>query len=260
MDNQFLIIAGILIFLLGVLLILKYNKRRHKRRSKMAERPGYNSSSDHDFDDQAFESQFDEQPDPLFDPPILTEVEEVADFDEIASEKTTPETIHEDEKDSPPPSPKKEERKPEMLIVLYVIAQQDSDFVGRDVLTVFEDVGLRYGKMDIFHHYGIGEIKIQKSIFSVASMVEPGTFKPERMSDFVTPGLVFFMRLPGPFGGRVAFELMLNNAHRIAEVLEGTILDEAHAQLDQKKITTLRERIANFEQHSPNLSMLKRFS
>jgi cell division protein ZipA len=160
----------------------------------------------------------------------------------------------------PAPRIKKPEPKSEMIIALYVVAQRQSLFTGRDVLTVFEDLGLQYGKMKIFHHYGIGELKVQQAIFSIANMMEPGTFNPQDMEAFTTEGLVLFMRLPGPFGGRVAFELMLNNAERLAEALEGTVEDEQHIPLNHKKISALREKIANFEQRSTNLSMLKRFS
>ena len=147
-----------------------------------------------------------------------------------------------------------------MIIALYVIAQHESGFAGTELLTLLEELGLKFGEMSIFHHHGFGELKIQQAVFSLANMVEPGTFDPQYMSDFSTTGLALFMRLPGPFGGRVAFELMLNNAQRIVESLKGILVDEKQVPLDQKKIGILRDRIANFEQRSMSLSMLKRFS
>lgn len=163
--------------------------------------------------------------------------------------------------DSPKEQPlKKAARKSEMIIVLYVITKRESGFTGMEILTVLEELGLKYGDMNIFHHYGFGDNKLEQAVFSLANMVEPGTFNPQRMANFSTTGLALFMRLPGPFGGRVAFELMLNSAQKMAEVLEGTIEDERHTQLTQKLMTSLRERIANFEQRNTHLSMLKRFS
>jgi cell division protein ZipA len=114
--------------------------------------------------------------------------------------------------------------------------------------------------MKIFHHYGIGEIKVKKPVFSIANMLEPGTFDVQRISKFVSPGLVLFMRLPGPFGGRVAFELMLNNAQKIAEILEGILEDDKHQPMTPQTINLLRERIANFERRDTPLSLRKRFS
>jgi cell division protein ZipA len=55
------------------------------------------------------------------------------------------------------------------------------------------------------------------------------------------------MQLPGPLGGRVAFELMLNTAQRVADVLEGTLIDEREQVLTSEIIVELRDRIAQFE-------------
>jgi len=148
----------------------------------------------------------------------------------------------------------------ELIIPIYVVTRSEYGFAGKDIITVLEDLGLRYGEKKIFHHYGVGEIRIKKPVFSVANMMEPGAFDLQQIEDFATPGLVLFMRLPGPFGGRVAFELMLNTAQKLAESLEGSLTDERHISLTSQTIHLLRERIANFEQREVRLSMIKRFS
>lgn len=148
---------------------------------------------------------------------------------------------------------------PELILALYVVPQHGG-FQGHDILDVLEELGLRYGDMKIFHHYGVGEIKVRKPVFSLANMLEPGTFDVQRISKFVSPGLVLFMRLPGPFGGRVAFELMLKSAQKIADILEGTLKDDKHQLLTPQTIHLLRERIANFERRDTPLSLRKRFS
>jgi len=55
------------------------------------------------------------------------------------------------------------------------------------------------------------------------------------------------MRLPGPFGGRVAFELMLNNAQRLADSLNGVLQDEQRRVLDPQTTEALRQKIIEFE-------------
>jgi cell division protein ZipA len=150
-------------------------------------------------------------------------------------------------------------RQAELIIVLYVVTQH-SGFPGPDIFDVLADLGLRYGEKQIFHHYGVGEIKVKKPVFSVANMLEPGIFDPQHLSKFVSPGLALFTRLPGPFGGRVAFELMLSNAQQIAELLEGSLEDEKHEPLSPQVINVIRERIANFERRETHLSLRKRFS
>lgn len=260
--NDFFLILGIIIVVVIVAIILWRRKRRRRRRrvAEMADRPERDLYTDSYFDEPVINLDSDDKPDPLFDAPFIEDSVLTSDTDIIneAVQRDT-ETISPAEK-HPEPPPKPREIKSEMIIALYVVAKRESGFAGRELLALLENLGLKHGKMRIFHHYGIGELKVQNAVFSLANMVEPGTFEPQHMSTFSTPGLVLFMRLPGPFGGRVAFELMLNNAARIAEELEGIIEDEAHAPMTQKTITRLRERIANFEQRSPNLSMLKRSS
>jgi len=296
MNNLFLILSLIAfaILVLGSLLIWKRkgSRRRRRRKIDMAARPE-NDFTDNYFDNHLQPLSSNDKPDPLFDDPILDELAPIPEIEEAIKTQNTllpekeailgpkieeleeletesllqTETLpavsekQEETVQTPPASSvKREDKKSEMIIVLYVVAQRQSVFTGRDILTVFEDLGLQYGQMKIFHHYGIGELKVQQAIFSIANLMEPGTFNPHQMDDFTTEGLVLFMRLPGPFGGRVAFELMLNNAGKLAEVLEGTVEDERHTPLNQKLIGALRDKIANFEQRSSNLSMLKRFS
>ncbi len=138
----------------------------------------------------------------------------------------------------------------QFIIVLRVIAHGQQKFAGSDIFAVLEDLGLNYGDMRIFHHYGVGEMKVKKPVFSVANLVEPGIFDPKEREYFTTPGLALFMQLPGPLGGRVAFELMLNTAQRVADVLEGALIDEREQLLTTETIAELRERIAQFE-HRP---------
>ncbi len=160
-----------------------------------------------------------------------------------------PKELTEPEEGIPQSSEKLPSKKPpkELIIFLYVIAKQNQNFSGTDIFSVLDEVGVNYGDMKIFHHYGVGELKVKQAVFSIANMLEPGTFDPQFMDDFKTSGLVLFMRLPGPLGGRVSFELMLNNAQRIAEMLEGQVKDERRRNLEQEMINTLRARIAEFE-------------
>ena len=128
------------------------------------------------------------------------------------------------------------------------------------MIKTLEALGLKYGNFDIFHHYGVGALKSDKAVFSVANLVEPGTLNPEEMFDLSTPGLAFFMRLPGPFGGKIALELMLKNAEELANSLGGTLQDELYTPLEEKKITAMRDKIAIFEQGGNNSSNPQKLS
>jgi cell division protein ZipA len=253
MNNLHWISIAIIIVLVILIIGWRYWQRRQKRRKQMAQ-----PSEENEFYEEE-EEYFEKPPAPeaiednnnLFASPLIERKAKPSEFD--SPKEITPIDEAELEADVLPPSPS------ELLVVFYVVAQK-SGFLGKDLLAILEDLGLKYGDMSIFHHYGLGELKVKKPIFSVANITEPGTFEPQEMADLLTPGVALFMRLPGPFGGRVAFELMLNSAKRIAETMEGSIVDERHKFLDQKKITALRERIANFEQRSVHYSMLKQFN
>jgi cell division protein ZipA len=163
---------------------------------------------------------------------------------EAAPKPDAPEKLEKIEKPARPAKPK---APPELIIALLIQAPPGEAFKGADIMAAMEDVGLQYGAMQIFHHHGIEGNTSKQAVFSVANLVEPGTLDPARMEEFTSPGLAIFMRLPGPLSGRVAFELMLNNAYRLAELLDGELLDGRRQPLDPPQLAELRGQIENFE-------------
>ncbi len=133
-----------------------------------------------------------------------------------------------------------------LIVALSLVAPTDAPFPGPELLGAFDEVGLTFGDMDIFHHYGMAPTSARVAVFSVASLVEPGTFDPGAMDDFSTPGLALFMQLPGPVDGQVGLELMLNTGQRLKDLLGGELRDERRSVLTQQTIAHLRERIAEF--------------
>jgi cell division protein ZipA len=248
MSNSILIVSIIIALLVIAALAWRYWRRRRRRRIKMAEQHSEPDLYTDYFDEPTLDAN-DPPENLLEEPPLVDNVVEPPPLTEPLAETTQPEATT-----TQIPLPD------ELIIVLYVVTQQEPGFLGTDIFTVLEDLGLRYGDMQIFHHYGVGELKVKKPVFSIANMLEPGIFDPQKMTEFASPGLALFMRLPGPFGGRIAFELMLNSAKKIAEVLEGILQDEEHLPLEPKKISQLREKIAQFEQRSVSLAMTKRFN
>ena len=249
MNNLYWVLGLIAIIISAVLIWKRYKRKRNRKVANMAAHPEGDLYTDSYFDEPLIEN---EGKSAFYAPVVVDEI--------ISTPEATPSSDQMLDEEPPKEANSSKERKSEMIVALYVITKNEMGFTGTDVLTVLEGLGLKYGKMSIFHHYGVGELKVQEPVYSIANMVEPGIFDPQYMSNFNTSGLVFFMRLPGPFGGRVAFELLLNHAQRIAESLDGILMDEGNVPLVQKKIGSLRDRIANFEQRSSSLSMLKRFS
>jgi cell division protein ZipA len=94
----------------------------------------------------------------------------------------------------PPAEPLASRSIPPEVIVINVLARNGAKFGGTDLLEAFLRNGLKFGDMNIFHRIQPASKEVQ---FSVASAVEPGTFDLSAMEAFKTPGVSFFMRMPG---------------------------------------------------------------
>jgi cell division protein ZipA len=128
---------------------------------------------------------------------------------------------------------------PRFILQLNILAR-NGKFSGEDLLKTTKELGLQYGDMAIFHRKDIGSGKI---LFSMASMVEPGTFPQKKLAEFSTPGVTLFAQLPGPRDGLAIFSDMLFTAERIASMLSGEIQDQHHSDLTKQTIGHIREQI-----------------
>jgi len=133
---------------------------------------------------------------------------------------------------------------PEEVYALHVVAAPDRPFPGPALLQSFAAGGLSHGRFDIFHYMPVGG---GEPLFSVANMVKPGTFDPDAMERFTSPGLAMFMGLPGPRDPRAAFESMLSLGRRLAEDLGGELRDDRRNILTGQTVQSYRDRIAEFE-------------
>jgi cell division protein ZipA len=132
------------------------------------------------------------------------------------------------------------------VFMLNVVARSRDGFRGEDILHILLACDLRFGDMNFFHRHefeaGRGAIQ-----FSVANMMQPGVFDIDRMGDLATPGLVFFVTLPGPEDMMKAFDYMLETAQAVARNLEGDVLDEARNPLSKQSLEHSRQQIRDLE-------------
>jgi cell division protein ZipA len=102
---------------------------------------------------------------------------------------------------------------------------------------------LQHGKYGIFHRaHADGSF-----VFSVASMVEPGTFELEKMSETPYPGITMFTQLPGPVPGMHALNELIACARRLQASLGGTLQDERGVPLTVHRIERMRQEVREFE-------------
>ena len=126
------------------------------------------------------------------------------------------------------------------LVVINLVAPLDHPYSGPDLLTAIQGANIVYGDMNIFHHRVKGH---RRPVFSVANLVEPGTFNPPAMDDFLTPGLTFFMRLPGQVKGPQALDQMIRSAQHILTSLGGSLCDQRRRPLGKQAIAKLRDEV-----------------
>lgn len=133
----------------------------------------------------------------------------------------------------------------ERLEVVYVIAGGGERFVGVRLQELFANQGLEHGELEIFHKRDAEG----RTLFSVANLVEPGTFDPATMDTLSTPGLALFVRLPGPTSAEIAFDRMIGTARALADALEGRVLDQQHSTMTRQTEQHLRDQMRAFDLH-----------
>ncbi|KAF1006460.1 MAG: Cell division protein ZipA [Luteibacter sp.] len=134
----------------------------------------------------------------------------------------------------------------ERIVSLYVVSREGMKFSGADLVVAAEKVGLEFGDMGIYHRLVDGHPE-QGPIFSVANLVKPGNFDMARVATLQTPGLSFFMALPGPINALDAWEAMLPTAQRLAELLDGLVLDEERNALGRQRIAHIRDELRGWD-------------
>jgi hypothetical protein len=135
---------------------------------------------------------------------------------------------------------------PEKIITLFVLAPTGVPFRGSFLMEAMGEAGLQYGDLQIFHSID-RQAGRDDMLFSVANIVEPGTFEPNRMDRFTTQGLVLILQLPGPLDAIKAFDAMVTAARSLAASLEGRLCDATRSVLTRQTISHMREDVVNYQ-------------
>ena len=145
------------------------------------------------------------------------------------------------------PAPPAAPREPDLVVSLTLMARDKQKFSGGELRTVLESAGLELAEFDIYHFRDADAEGDTRAIFSVATIVKPGTFNAATLHELEIPGLALFMQIPGPMTASEAFDAMLEKAQFIAQRMHGIIGDELRVPLSPQRTREIRERTLNYD-------------
>lgn len=135
------------------------------------------------------------------------------------------------------------EAEEEEVIILSLMAAEGEQYNGMQLLDAMEQCGLSHGEMDIFHYL---DLDTNQPLFSVANVLEPGSFDMETIGEVETPGLALFMQLPAPIDGEKALLTFVQQAKRLKEQLGGQLTDRQRRELTRETLDELKETARRF--------------
>lgn len=132
------------------------------------------------------------------------------------------------------------------IITLYIAARAGRTLRGPDIVVAAEKAGLTYGHMNVFHRLVQGHPE-RGPVFSVANVRKPGSFEMSEIQTLETPAIAFFLTLPAPVPALDAWEMLQPAAERMAELLDGVLLDEQRNALGRQRVQHLREEMRAYD-------------
>jgi len=137
------------------------------------------------------------------------------------------------------------------VVVLTLMARAGEQFEGTEIRHALEMFDLEYGRMGLFHHFAGRSGSGASPVFSVANVLEPGTFDLDRLAALRTPGICLFLQLPGPLEGTLALDVMLDVARNLARELGGELRDAERGTLTSQGVARLREEVVEHALRAP---------
>ncbi|WP_313347242.1 cell division protein ZipA [Stenotrophomonas sp.] len=146
------------------------------------------------------------------------------------------------------------------IVSLFVAARAGEQLRGEDIVVAAEKTGLVFGHMNVFHRLVEGHPE-RGPIFSMASIMKPGSFDMANIREMETPAIAFFLTLPAPLTALDAWEKMLPTVERMAELLNGIVLDDSRASLGRQRVAHIRDELRAYDrQHqAPPLTKAPRW-
>jgi cell division protein ZipA len=133
------------------------------------------------------------------------------------------------------------------IVSIRVCAPGEGRWPGTALLAALESHGLAYGRYQVFHRKHIDG----RSLFCVASLVEPGSFDVAHMATDEFRGVTLFAVLPGPVEPLLTVDELLSAARGLAQDLSGMVQDAKGVPLSPQRAAALRDDVARFQASLP---------
>lgn len=134
----------------------------------------------------------------------------------------------------------------EKLVMLYLAARSGHTISGAELVLAAEKVGLIHGHHNIYHRLADSSTS-GEPVFSMANVIQPGYFDLDRIDTLSTPGVSFFLTLPGPVTAVQAWDSMLPIAERMAQLLDAVLLDSERNALGRQRILHIKEELRAYD-------------
>jgi len=146
-----------------------------------------------------------------------------------------------------PPAQSPNASEQQKIVTVRVCAPGEVRWSGATLLSALELHGLAYGRYQVFHRRHVDG----RSLFCVASLIEPGTFDVARMSSEEFRGVTLFAVLPGPVEPLLTVDELLGAARGLAQELSGMVQDNKGMPLSPQRAAALRDDVARFQASLP---------
>lgn len=139
-------------------------------------------------------------------------------------------------------------------VMMFLVAQENRQLAGYELLQTVLASGLRFGEGQIFHRHqlsnGHGPI-----MCSLAAATESGVFDLQNIGGFSVRGLCLFMQSSGNTAiDEERFQMMLDTAKQLSEGLDTLLLDDLRRPLTNEGIARYR-RVLSLDEIGAELAL-----
>jgi FtsZ-interacting cell division protein ZipA len=130
------------------------------------------------------------------------------------------------------------------MIAVQIMANNPMGFSGKALLAMITMHHLQHNARQLYDCYAPDKTQI---LYSMASIIEPGTFDRHRLAQKNYPGIMLFMILDEHQAdtASIAFETMLKAAQDMAQALDAGLYDLHNQPLSQEHIEQFRLAVQN---------------